>query len=45
MGLEGRVMNAVLGLKEFVCDLIHEQSLALKAKSYERSAGTERVCV
>ena len=37
-------MNAVLILKEIVCDL-DERSWALKAKSYERSSGTERVCV
>ena len=38
-------MNAVLGLKEFVCDL-DEQCWALKAESYERSAGTGKsLCV
>ena len=31
VGHEGRVMNAVLGLREFVCDLA-EQSWAVKAE-------------
>ena len=36
--LEAEFMNAVLGLKEFVCDLAWRQSLV-----YECSAGTEIV--
>ena len=37
-------MNAMLGLKEFVCDLV-EQSWAVMAELCDCSAGTERVCV
>ena len=47
LGFEDRATNVVLGLKEFVCDLVELTELGFEGReSYECSAGTERVlCV